>query len=269
MDEPVTGIRMQTKVTGRGAPLVLVPGGLTGWLSWEPHAERLSATRQVIRVQLIAVQYGLEQLALPEGYSLRTESHALQAALNGLGPAEPLDLVAWSYGAAITLDFALNHPQRVRTLALIEPPAVWALGADKPQGRDYGTLWALAQTIEDDVSEEQLEQFARAVGLCPPGVSPRDPPQWQVWLHHRQSLRGGVSAPLVHRDDPARLRAFQRPVLLVKGTGSAPWLHQVLDRLAVQLPRGQVLELPSGHAPQIVSMDRFLEQLSAFQSAAR
>ena len=34
-----------------GDPIVLVPGGLTGWLSWIPHQERLAATRRAIRVQ--------------------------------------------------------------------------------------------------------------------------------------------------------------------------------------------------------------------------
>ncbi len=52
-------------------------------------------------------------------------------------------------------------------------------------------------------------------------------------------------------------RAFQRPVL-VKGTGSAKFLYQIIDALAVQLPHAQVVEMPTGHAPHIVSMDRFL-----------
>ncbi|MBI2979431.1 MAG: hypothetical protein HYY41_01145, partial [Chloroflexi bacterium] len=58
-------MKMPVKVTGKGVPLVLVPGGLTGWLSWEPHTERLSATRKVIQVQLLNVQYGFENRRLP------------------------------------------------------------------------------------------------------------------------------------------------------------------------------------------------------------
>jgi len=33
---------MKFDITGAGEPVVLVPGGLTGWLSWKPHAEQLS-----------------------------------------------------------------------------------------------------------------------------------------------------------------------------------------------------------------------------------
>ena len=260
-------LRMPAKVAGSGAPLVLVPGGLTGRLSWEPYVERLAATRQVVTVQLISVEYGLERRSLPADYSLRTESRALDAALRDLGLTAPVDLIAWSYGAAITLDYALNHPDRVLTLTLIEPPAFWVLGSQTPRGPEYESLWALSKTIRGSVSEAQLEQFACAVGLCPPGKTPRELPQWPVWLRHRNSLLN-TGAPFQHQDDPARLRAFRRPVLLVKGTGSAGFLHQIIDSLAEQLPNAQTVELPGGHAPQLVSMDRFLERLMLFQNSA-
>jgi len=34
-------------------PIVLVPGGLSGWVSWKPHAEIFSKNHRVIRVQLL------------------------------------------------------------------------------------------------------------------------------------------------------------------------------------------------------------------------
>ena len=58
------------------------------------------------------------------------------------------------------------------------------------------------------------------------------------------------------------------PVLLVKGTGSMPLFHRIVDELGRQLPNAQVVELPAGHAPHIVSMEPFLERLAAFQASA-
>src|SRR5512142_2784780 len=113
-------MKMQVDVMGEGRPLVLVPGGLTGWLSWKPHAERLSATRKVARVQLLNVQFGLEGRPLPPDYSVKTESRALAASVEDLGFPKPIDFVAWSFGAEISLDYALDHPDHVRTLTLIE-----------------------------------------------------------------------------------------------------------------------------------------------------
>lgn len=261
-------MQMQAKVTGKGPPLVLVPGGLTGWLSWEPHAERLSSARKVVRVQLLNVQFGLEDRPLPRGYSVKMESRALAATLAEVGLKMPVDLVAWSYGAEITLDYALDHPGMVRTLTLIEPPAFWMLRAQGTLDAEAEQNVAMLRGLHGAVSEDQLEQFMKTVGLAPPGASPRALPQWPVFVRHRQSLRNSPAA-IAHEDDPARLRAFQSPVLLVKGTGSAKFLHQIIDALAAQLPKAQVAEMPAGHAPQIVSMDRFLERLALFQAGVR
>ena len=260
-------MEMKSKVTGKGEPIVLVPGGLTGWLSWEPHAERLSATRRVVRTQLLNVEYGLENRPLPTDYSLKTESRALETALDKLGMTMPLDLVAWSYGAAVTLDYALGHPERVRSLTLIEPPALWVLRAQGLLDAEAKENIAMLQTLSGDISELQLEHFMKSVGLAPPGKSARELPQWPLFAQHRQSLRNSP-AVVQHEDDPQRLRDFKRPVLLVKGTGSARFLHQIIDALATMLPEAQVVEMPAGHAPQVVSMDRFLERLAIFLAGA-
>ena len=44
---------LQHDVQGQGEPIVLVPDGLTGWLSWIPHQERLAGRYRAIRVQPI------------------------------------------------------------------------------------------------------------------------------------------------------------------------------------------------------------------------
>lgn len=257
-------MKMLTKVAGKGRPLVLVPGGLTGWLSWEPHAERLSANRKVIRVQLLNVQWGLEDKQLPPNYSVKMESQALAETLSELGLKRPIDIVAWSYGALITLDYALDHPDSIRTLTLIEPPAFWVLRATMGLDAEAQQHVATLQKIHGDITEEQLEQFASAVGLCPPGQSCREIPQWPVWVVYRQSLRSNP-AVLSHDDDLSRLRGFKRPVLLVRGANSAQFLHQIIHALAAQFPQARVVEMPAGHAPHIVSKDRFLAELASFQ----
>jgi pimeloyl-ACP methyl ester carboxylesterase len=257
---------MSVQVGGNGPPVVLVGGGLTGWKSWEPHAQRLAATRTVARLQLLGVQYGLENRPLPAGYAVTMESTALAAALDALDWRGPLDLVAWSYGGLIALDFALNHPARVRTLTLIEPPGAWVLPDRGENDPDVQALRALDRSMSDQVTAADLERFVCTVGLCPPGMAPQELPQWSVWMEHRRSLRTGISA-LDHTDDVARLRGFDRPVFLVTGTGTAPFLRLVHERLAVQLPQARTAEMPAGHAPQIVSMDRFLAELAGFHDS--
>lgn len=259
---------MQTDAQGSGSPIVLVGGGLTGWASWIPHQARLATTHTAIRAQPVAVAYGLEDRPLPAGYGIRYESDALGAALDARGLSE-VDLVAWSYGAMISLDWALGHADRVRTLTLIEPPAMWVLDetrtldAEAARGRDE--LRALYATMTVDVTEQQLATFVRSAGLVPPGKSADELPPWKSWVAHRRSLRTG-DATWLHRDTAARLRAFDRPVLLVKGTGSSHFLHRITDGLAATLPRAKVVEMPGGHGPQIAAMDAFLDLLGTFIS---
>jgi hypothetical protein len=69
-------LKMQYKVSGSGPVLVLVPGGLTGWVSWEPFVPRFISNK-VMQVQLLNVQYGLEDKPLPVDYSVRQKAGRL------------------------------------------------------------------------------------------------------------------------------------------------------------------------------------------------
>jgi pimeloyl-ACP methyl ester carboxylesterase len=61
-----------------GIPIVLVPGGLSGWVSWKPHAEILSKDFKVVRVQLLNMAAAEKNQTPEESYSLRSESAALK-----------------------------------------------------------------------------------------------------------------------------------------------------------------------------------------------
>ena len=257
--------KMQSQVHGEGTPLVLVGGGLTGWKSWEPFVPIFTAKqRKVILVQLLNVQYGLEGHPLPKDYSVKTESNALAETLDSLGLTMPFDMVAWSYGAFTSLEYALDHPDRIHTLTLIEPPAMWILRQTGKFDTETQQTATFFQTFQGDITEDMLADFLVHAGLVPPGQEPRETPQWNNWVPYRQSLRNNPY--VVSFDDTLeRLKKFQPPVLLVKGTGSTQWLHRVIDGLSENLPHSKVVEFPGGHAPQIVSKDRFLEEWEKFQ----
>jgi pimeloyl-ACP methyl ester carboxylesterase len=259
-------LKMQVKVIGSGMPLLLVPGGLTGWKSWEPFVDLFSAkNKQVICVQLLNVEYGVENRPLPIDYSLKTESNALAATIDSLGYSNPLDIVAWSYGVLTTLDYALDYPQKIRTLTLIEPPAIWVLSEQIKSDPETQQTLNFFKTLHGDISDDMLAAFLQEVGFVKKGQSPWELPQWKPWLDFRQALRNSP-AVVNKRDNVKRLQEFKKPVLLVKGTGSAKFLHQIIDGLASNLPDARVVEMPAGHAPHIVSRDMFLAELENFQA---
>lgn len=254
---------MESKVTGAGDPLVLLPGGLTGWMSWEPFLPELAKGHKVALFQLGNVQYGLENKPLPVNYSISYESHDLNRSLEALG-IHNADFVAWSFGAAITLDFALNNPEKVKSLTLIEPPAIWVL-------RNLGLLTQVLDQDEkqmdglstNEISEEQLVWFTHFAGFVPPHIDPRSLPQWPVWMQHRQSLRNNIVV-FEHKDSLDRLKNFHKPVLLVTGEGTSPFLAEIIKVLGEEFPDARTSKFPGGHAPHLASPKEFLTRLHQF-----
>jgi pimeloyl-ACP methyl ester carboxylesterase len=250
------------EVKGQGEPIVLVPGGLSGWLSWIPFTERLAPERKVIRVQLRSVELAEAGEPFPADYGILTEREALRTTVDELG-LESFDLAGWSHGGLVALAFALEYPERVRTLTLIEPGAYWIL-------RETGHVSdALARAEADErslsgreITIRDLKDFLVWAGLGEPGDDFESLPQWPVWVRNRQamSIFGTIWD---HTDSLERLRALDIPVLAVKGTDTTEQDAAVVDDLAATAPRARLLELPGDHASHIENIDRFLEELNA------
>ena len=259
-------LKLQAKVTGKGIPLLLVPGGLTGWNSWEPFVDSfVEMQRKVIRVQLLNVEYGFDGRQLPADYSVKTESMALDATLKALGHYTPIDIVAWSFGAFVSLDYALDHPENIHTLTLIEPPAIWILRNDGELDAQTQKSISFLGSLQGNITDDMLAAFLSEIGLAGQGQSVRDLPQWRQWLPYKQSLRCNPVI-ITHNDELKRLQAIKSPVLLIKGTGSALFLHKIIKGLGSNLPDSETVEFPEGHAPHIVSRDRFLQEWEKFQN---
>jgi pimeloyl-ACP methyl ester carboxylesterase len=170
-------MKYEVSGSGTGSPIVLVPGGLSGWASWKPHAEALSKSHTVVRVQLVNMAAAEEGVEPPPGYSLRTESLALGKTIDKLG-FKKTNLVGWSHGGEVSLDYALNNPERITTLTLIEPAAYWVLRGHGAYTDEDKAFESFIKGIKRPVSEEDLIRFLKANGLVPPGVEPKQMPRW-------------------------------------------------------------------------------------------
>ena len=258
---------MQHETIGNGDPLVLVPGGLTGWLSWIPHAEALASSHKVTRVQLHNVALGLAGETLPSDYSVDYEVEALSMTVDELDISQA-DFAGWSLGAEVVLSYAIRNPMRVRSLTLIEPPATWVLRTRGMLSDEVVAEQKVQQAFAvESLSEDQLIDFLEYAGLAPPGVDLRTLPEWPTWAEHRQSLRIGDS-PFTHAESIERVRRFDKPVLLVKGDGPNVSNHAVIDILAEEFSNVRVVSYPGGHAPHIVSMQAFMEAFTQLLSEA-
>jgi pimeloyl-ACP methyl ester carboxylesterase len=100
---------------GHGTPIVLVHGLGSTAAHWLPTARLLARNHRVTLVDLP----GHGDSPMPEPFSLEQGVAALDGALADLGP-EPVILVGHSIGGLVAAAEALEHPERVRGLVLIE-----------------------------------------------------------------------------------------------------------------------------------------------------
>ncbi|HEU4807265.1 MAG TPA: alpha/beta hydrolase, partial [Homoserinimonas sp.] len=251
---------------GVGEPVVLIPGGLTGWLSWMPHQERLADRYRAIRVQPIHNELGSAGVPGDLEYTVEIERESLRLTLDALG-LDDAHLAGWSGGGKAALEFAIQYPDRVRSLTLVEPAAYWILEklGDSPQ--EVERINSLVHGLFGrQVTEGDLADFLELAGFVESASDAPSHPNWNRWLTHRMAL-SWQGEQLDHPDrtveDVARIDC---PTLLTKGTRTSDWLKRVVDVLGERMTDATVVEFEGDHAHHIQSMDAFLEALEAHLS---
>lgn len=196
--------------------VVLLPGSVL------PAAAAYGGLLGELGDEVDAVAKDLEVYAdpfVPVDYTLDVEVAGLLRTAGEHG-WDRFHLVGYSGGGAAALAFTALHPERLWSLALLEP--AWA-GHWDDTSQAHRDLWHRY----DQLGELPLEQFmpafqslnvAPGVELPPP--PPGDPPPWMA---QRQA---GIDAFLrtfrTYRLDREALHRFDRPVLFVLGGLSNP-----------------------------------------------
>ena len=165
-------------------PVVFLPGGVTPvGLSYAPLIEELGGEISPLLKDLEV--YAEDEP--PADYSIQLEVDALRRAVDAAG-LDTFHLVGFSGGGAVSLDFAAQHPSRLRSLAIYEP------------ARQPGPL-VLADHPEYAAGNGQLspDQMMAAFASLQlrPGVEPPPPPPGPApdWMAQRpEGLRAMMRA---------------------------------------------------------------------------
>jgi pimeloyl-ACP methyl ester carboxylesterase len=111
----VNGVNYYYAVYGKGEPLLLLHGGLGQIEMFGPNLASLAQTRQVIGVDL----QGHGRTALGNrAISLVDMGNDMAGVLKKLG-YDKVDVLGYSMGGGVGFQFAIQHPQMVRRLALV------------------------------------------------------------------------------------------------------------------------------------------------------
>jgi len=247
-------------------PLVLLPGGLTGWQSWLPLMPPLSASRRVVRLQPIMNAEGLAGHPGDPTYDAEVERESIEMTLEAAGVAE-MHLLGWSNGGRIALDFALAHPQRVLTLTLVEPAAYWLVADVEASARSFHEY--LERCAGRELTDDDLCEFLVRAGLGGADVDFKSLPQWDFWSSCRQALSwGGERAT---SSAAAGIEGFERleiPTLVIRGRSTSPWLREVAGLLASEMPAADLVELDGGHACILEHPQQFVTALASHLESA-
>jgi pimeloyl-ACP methyl ester carboxylesterase len=169
----------------------------------------------------------------PPGYSLASEVEGIVRAAADAG-FETFHLAGYSAGGASSLAFASNHPERLRSLALMEP--AWAGRTD--QTPEEAAVFDRFHAIAHLPGNEVMPGFIR-IQLAP-GVEPSPPPAGPPppWMSSRVLAIGAfLDAFDAYEPDFDRLQRFTQPVYYALGGRSNPDLYaRIAHRLSGVFP---------------------------------
>lgn len=238
-------------------PVVALHCSLAHAGAWAGLAERLAG------VTLTAMdQVGHGKAADWDGASdlhdLTTEEAV--ALIESVGQGRAIDVFGHSFGATVALRVALERPDLVRSLTLVEPVIFAAAGAsDDPAYAPFRAAHlAFADLVRAGRREEAATLFHAQWGT---GDDFADLPE-RTRGYMLDRIHFIVAQNPVLLDDaagllrPGGLEAVTVPVLLIDGLESPPIIEAVHAALAARLPRVTRLSVPeAGHMVSITHAD--------------
>ncbi len=251
-------------VEGTGKPILLLNGGTFDMTSFATHSKLLRDSFTVIRMEQFNIQYATEGLRLPETYSVKTESDAIERTLDSIHINEPIILVGHSYGGVIAFDFALNHPDRIQSLVLIEPPLY---GIPKARGEFTAQMkerevFLRQLTPRAKITEDVVKRFRCELLNCD-SFDIRHHPLWTTWIKQKDRLKG-LSAVANYRIDFKKLHDFKKPVLIITGSETVAFHKKVNELLVSQFSHSRTGSLPGGHTSIYQNAEAFIQILTGF-----
>lgn len=282
-DIDADGVRIRAAVGGSGPPLLLLHGHPQTHLTWHKVAPELAKRFTVVATDLRG--YGDSQ-KLPGdaqhlNYSKRAMAADQVAVMTALG-FDRFDVVAHDRGARVAHRMALDHPERVGRLVLIDiaPTATMYAETSREFATRYFWWFFLIQPFDlperliaadpDYFLDRHLAGQIKIEGSLDPRVTDeyrrcyRDPATRHAIC---EDYRAAAGIDLDH-DAADAGRLIEAPLLLLWGEyGTVGALFDVLGSWRSKARDATGRALPCGHSPQEEVPDQLLAALDGFFAA--
>lgn len=179
----------------------------------------------------------------------------------------PVDLLGHSFGATVALRLALEAPQFVRRLVLIEP-VLFSIALDSSEFAEFSAGYRAVDALIDRDPEQAAALFHGAWGYGSYGHLPA--PQQRYMADRMPLIRAQNPVLLEDRPGliaPGRLESFVAPVLLLEGGKSPAIIPVIQSRLAARLPcaRREIIA-PAAHMLPLTHAARCAACIGDFQT---
>jgi pimeloyl-ACP methyl ester carboxylesterase len=258
------GARIYYEVEGAGEPLLLIHAGVADLTMWDAQVEALRDGYRVIRYDTRG--FGrTETDAVP--FSNRADIAAL---LDHLGESSA-HVVGLSRGGVIGLDFALEFPDRVRSLTV----AAGGIGGRMSPAELPESTWEEPERLIEAKDWDAIAEWETAFWADGPGQRSDRVPEVRARVHrwildnYRAEKVEGEPQPL---SPPAaeRLGDLRAPLLVLLGTLDDPGTTESMRHLASAVPGARLEEFETAHMINLEQPERFNRILREFlEGAAR
>lgn len=255
----LNGARISYTEAGSGEIALLLHGTAGSGSQWRSLAEAMAPRCRVVSPDL----YGYGETDPWPGYGPFALAHeaALAEAVLPKGPG-PIHLVGHSYGAAVALRFAMQWPECLASLVLIEPVALHLLLEDGLGSRDRQLFHEVREIAE-------LVAKAAASGDYR-GAMARFTDYWNgegTWLQARPDQQAALArrAPKVALDFWATMketgsrsayRRIEAPALVLRGDRSPLPTQRIAELVADSLPAARLKTIEgAGHMLPLTHKD--------------
>jgi pimeloyl-ACP methyl ester carboxylesterase len=244
--------------TGK-TPILLIHAGIADRGMWDPQWQTLSATRDVVRVDLRG--YG-ESTERPEGsWSPRADVLEVLSHL-GIGRAH---LVGCSFGAGVAVELALQQPALVASLVLAAPGgALLTERTDELMSFFEAEGKAIEAGDLDAAAEANVVAWVDGPHRGPEAVPAAVRDAVRAMQRRAFDLTIGWPDEVWEAEDeldpeaPERLAEIGVPTLVVSGALDIDSVRMAADMVAARVPGARLVEWPDvAHLPSMERPDEF------------